>query len=373
MKYLSVLLLMIAAAASLTVAAQSNDKKIADQRKKIAELERQIAEEQKKIKTIGNDKSKAQERIRSLSRQIQARNDLLDANERQSRLLQAEVDRTDSAATALSSRLERLRGQYVDMIRETYRNYRNDNYISYIFSADGFLEMARRIAILREVAVKRGERIEEIRILSGEVAQQREILNRRQQSLDSVKMKINAEKNKMQSDVKSAKASVQQLTNREKQALKNKSDQERRLSIARDELQKLTKGNKVGESFSKSSKINLPVEGGTRGRIVAGVCEIFGKRGARVNSVYDGKVVAIKSAGNNRYEVYIAHGERVSSYSNLSEVSVAKNQTVKRDQQILTIGSWVNPLKSEPEYKILFQLISPSGNETFSLEKMFSK
>lgn len=364
--------LILVLAVSSTAVAQ-NSKQIDDQRKKIADLERKIAEEDRNIKKIKSDKSSAQQRVISLSKQIQRRNDLLDANERQSRLLQHEVDRTDSTANALTAQLAERRGKYAAMVRESYRNYRNDNYMYYILTSGGFREMAHRIALLREVAVRRGESIAEIKSLTDEVAVQQAELAKRQAELDSVKRRITDEKSRIQKDVNSAQASVKQLNSREKQALKNRSEQERRLSLARDELQKLTKGNTVGNSFSRTSKIDLPVEGGTRGRIIGGVCEIMGKRNARVTSVYDGKVIAVKAAGNNRYEVYVAHGERVSSYSNLSEVTVKLNQTVKRNQQIGVIGSWVNPLKSEPEYKILFQLQSPSSNETYSLEKMFGK
>lgn len=361
--------MLFAATAGATA---QNDKKIADQRKVIADLERQIANEEKNISKLKNDKSSNEEKIRRLSRQIENRNDLLQANEQQSRLLQSDVNRADSAARSLSAQLDDRKARYEEMVRESYRNYRNDNYISYIFSADGFTDMARRIAVVREVAVRRGQRIDEIRTLSAKVADERAELARRQSSLDSVKRKINSEKAKMQKDVKTAQTAVKQLTTREKQALQKKTESQRKLSLAREELARLTKGNKVGESFSKKSKIDLPVEGGTRGKIAGDVCEIFGKPNAKVNSVYDGKVIAIKATGN-RYEVYIAHGERVSSYSNLASVTVKQNQTVSRNQQIGTIGSWVNPLKSEPEYKILFQLQSPTGNESYSLATMFGK
>lgn len=362
---------MISILASAAASAQ-NDKKIEAQRKVIADLERKVAAEEKNISKLKNDRSSAQERVNRLSRQIEARNDLLQANEQQSRLLQNDVDRANFKADSLARLLEHQRRNYAEMVRESYRNYRNDNYISFIFSSDGFLDMARRIALLREVAAKRTSQIENIRVTAGKVELHRAELARQKASLDSVKRKINNEKAKMQQDVKNAKSAVQQLSSREKQAIKQKAEKERQLSLARNELQKLIKGNKVGNSFSKASKIDLPVEGGSRGKIVNGVCEINGKPNAAVKSVYDGKVVAVKPAGN-RYEVYIAHGERVSSYSNLSAVTVKVNQTVKRNERIGTIGSWVNPLKSEPEYKILFQLQSPNSNESFNLAAMFGK
>lgn len=348
-----------------------NSKQIEAQRKKIAEIERQIANEEKNISKLNRDKTAKEENIRRLTRQIENRNDLLLANERQAQLLQTEIDSTDRRAGELSVQLAASRERYAEMIRESYRNYRNDNYMSFIFSSGSFSEMARRIAIVREIAVARSERIENIRVLAAELAEQQASLALRKSSLDSVRNKISSERVKLQSDIRSASAAVKKLTTREKEALKKKSEQERRLTIAKDELAKLTKGNTAGKDFSSKSKIDLPVTGGRRGRIAGDVCEIFGKPNAEVKSVYAGKVIAIKS-NNNRYDVYIAHGEEsVSSYSNLSEVSVKLNQTVQKNQRIGRIGSWVNPLKSEPEYKILFQLQSATGKRSYSLSTMF--
>ena len=354
------------------LSAQDDKAKIDAQKRTIAELEKKIKAEEQNIARLKNDAKAKQERIRSLSRQIASRKELLDANEQRQQQLQGELSRADSTVTAVSSRLETARTRYAEMVRESYRNYRNDNYLSYLLSASGLPDLARRIALLREVAAARAGSIAEIRTLEQSLVEQRDILARRSAALDSVRMSIRAESTKLQRDIDSAQSEVRKLNAREKQALRNKSDQEQKLSLARKELQRLTKGNKVGGSFTRNSKIDIPVAGGRIGRIIGDVCEIFGSRNAAVNSVYDGKVIAIRTS-NGHKEVYIAHGERVTSYSNLADVSVSEGQTVKRNQRIGTIGSWVNPLKSEPEYKILFQIQSPSNNERYSLKSMFSK
>lgn len=351
-------------------AAQNNAAKIAEQKRTIANLEKQIKEEERNLSRLKNDKSTAQERIRRLTKQIASRKDLLDANERSSRELQRELSSTDSTVQAVQRQLGERKAQYVEMVRETYRNYRHDSYLSFLLSSESLLDMARRLAMLREVSAARARRIAEVEELESSLLEQRSLLARRSAALDSVRMKIRSENDRMQRDIASAQTAVKQLSAKEKQALKNKSEREQRLKVARSELQRLSQGNTVGNTFSKKSKIDIPVSGGSVRRIVGDVCEVVGRRGARVNTVWDGKVIAVRRA-DNRYEVYIAHGERVSSYSNLSEVSVSKGQTVKRNQQIGIIGSWVNPLSSEPEYKILFQVQSPSGKEEFSLKTMF--
>ena len=50
----------------------------------------------------------------------------------------------------LSAKLERDRAQYGEMVREAYRNYKHNNYLTYIFSSRDFTDVARKITALRE-------------------------------------------------------------------------------------------------------------------------------------------------------------------------------------------------------------------------------
>lgn len=82
--------------------------------------------------------------MRRLARQIDSRNQLLDETEKQARLLRGEIARTDSVAGNLSAKLERDRAQYGEMVREAYRNYKHNNYLTYIFSSRDFTDVARQ-------------------------------------------------------------------------------------------------------------------------------------------------------------------------------------------------------------------------------------
>lgn len=361
--------------AAPTAAAQQNDKKIAAQRRIIADLEKKIAAEERRIANLKNDKASTQERVQLLTRQIETRNDLLNANERQSQLLKGEINRADSTASRLSTKLEAAKAQYAEMVRESYRNYRHNNYLSYIFSSGDFLDVARRITVLREVAIRRGEKIEEIRFLSMQVAEQLDILSRRQASLDSVKRNLNAQKERLQRDARSAKTTVSKLSKQEKQALQTKIENERRLSAAINELRKLTKGNKAGASFSnRTSNLSLPVVGGTVRKYKGNMAEIIGRKDAAVISVYEGKILDIKrNKINNKYDVYIAHGEYISSYANLSDVCVTKGDKVSKNRKIGTIGSSVNLATMEMEYKLVFGIYAPTPDITLKASDCFRK
>ena len=139
---------------TLTAAAQT-DRRIEEQKRVIAALEKRIATEEQEISKIQKGRTATEERVRRLACQIDSRNQLLDETEKQARLLRGEIARTDSVAGNLSAKLERDRAQYGEMVREAYRNYKHNNYLTYIFSSRDFAEGHRTIRVYtREKAIE---------------------------------------------------------------------------------------------------------------------------------------------------------------------------------------------------------------------------
>lgn len=354
---------------------QSADSKIAAQKRLIADLEKQIAREEQEISKLKKGRASAEEKVRRLARQIDSRNRLLDETQRDARTLEGEVGRADSTARSLSASLDRHRSRYAEMVREAYRNYRHNNYLTYLFSSQDFRQMARRIANLREAAAVREREMMRIDSLAGEVAVQRALLDRRQRALDSVQRSLTAQKSRLQRDVQTARTNIRQLSAKEKATLKQKIAQEQKLNVAIDQLRKLSRGNKTGASFSaKTSNLRLPVVGGRVKRYKGNMAEIAGPKGADVISIYEGKVVDIKrNRITNKYDVYVAHGEYISSYANLNSVCVARDAAVARNQPIGTIGSSVDVTTMEPEYKMVFGIYAPSPKVQLRAEDCFKK
>ena len=142
-----------------SLAAQNTDQQIAAQKRLIADLEKQIAREEQEISKLKKGRASAEETVRRLARQIDSRNQLLDVTERDARKLEVEVARTDSVARGLSASLDAHKRRYAEMVREAYRNYKHNNYLTYLFSSSDFNQVARRITNLREVAAMRERQI----------------------------------------------------------------------------------------------------------------------------------------------------------------------------------------------------------------------
>ncbi|MBQ1958221.1 MAG: M23 family metallopeptidase, partial [Alistipes sp.] len=93
-----------------------------------------------------------------------------------------------------------------------------------------------------------------------------------------------------------------------------------------------------------------------------------------VRTIYDGKVVEIKrNRINGKYDVFVAHGEYITSYANMDEVSVEKGQKVAKNSRIGEVGSSVNVTTMESEYKLVFGIYSPNPKETMRAADCFKK
>ncbi len=369
---LMLLLLVLTQPAAL---GQNSSQRIEEQKEAIKQLERQIAEREREINSLKQDRSSEERRARALARQIEDRNDLLEASMAEERTIVKEVEGLDSEVSNLHASLLLSKRRYAEMVREAYRNYHQNNYLTYIFSAKSFSDVARRIANLREVAALRERQIERIDSLEQMVISQLEVLALRKMSLDSVQSSVTSQRERLERDARAAKASINKLSKREKEALRRKQQEEQELDRAIAELRKLTKGNKEGAGFSTStSNLNLPVIGGRVKKYKGNMAEISGEYGAKVITIYDGKIVDVKrNRITNKYDVYVAHGEYITSYANLQSVVVEKNQVVKRNQQLGVIGSSVDISTMQNSYKIVFGIYPPDPKKKMLASDCFKK
>lgn len=371
------LLMALLAALPLFAVAQSAEEKarIAEQRRLVEQLEKEVEASEKALSAIKKDKSTAQQRVKSITRQINSRNQLLTRTEREIGSIERNITLNDSLIAQTDHQIIMERERYAEMVREAHRNYKQNNYITYLLASKSFTDAARRIANIRAMATLRAERLHRIDSLAVALNTQQEELTQRRHSLDSVRGKAEAQRKKLQGDVRSAEQAMKQLTSREQKALREQMENEERLDAAIDALRRLTKGNTEGASFSRStSNLNLPVVGGRVKEYKGNMAVVTGVKGAAVRSIYDGKVVEVRrNRISGKYDVFVAHGEYITSYAGLDNVTVAKDAKVAKNGTIGTIGASVNLTSMQPEYRIVFGIYSPNPKETMRAADCFKK
>ena len=371
-------LTLLAAVPQLALAQKQTDEekaRIAEQRRIVEQLEKELEEDEKKLNSIKKDKSTAQQRVRSITKQINSRNQLLNRTEREITSIEKSIAQNDELLRQTQQKYTTEREQYAEMVREAYRNYKQNNYITYILASESFTDAARRIANIRAIAVLREERLHRMDSLSKSVEEQQSSLAERRRTLDDVQRKAEAQRKKLQGDVSSAQKAMNQLTKREQAALKEKMESEERLDAAIDALRKLTKGNSVGASFSRNtSNLNLPVVGGRVREYKGNMAEIVGEKGADVRSIYEGKVVEVRrNRITGKYDVFVAHGEYITSYANLDNVVVRKDQKIAKNGTLGEVGASVNLSTMKTEYKMVFGIYSPNPKEIMRAANCFKK
>ncbi|MBQ9138777.1 MAG: peptidoglycan DD-metalloendopeptidase family protein [Alistipes sp.] len=342
-------------------------------RKTIDNLEASIEQEERELAKLKKGKASKQKLVNSLARQIEKRNALIAARDKQIKQLNSEIATAERRVGELSVDLAALENSCAQMAREAYRNYRHSNTLAFIFSSSSTLEFAHRIASLRAATTMRREQIANLTATRENVEQERKNLAAKREEVAVAKRKLDRQRAKMREERDLAKATIRQMTSKEKKVQASMAEHEKRLNNAITELRKITKGNTSGGSFSTTTTgLKLPVAAGRVVRYNANTAEIVGSKGASITSIYEGKVVRIsRNKINNKYDVYIAHGEYISSYANLSEVCVKKDEQVLKNQKIGTIASMVNPATMDVEYKILFAIHAPSPKVTMKASNLF--
>ncbi len=344
-----------------------------EQRRIIAELEASIAKEEKQLARLKKNKASQQKLVNSLIRQIEKRNALINATDRQIKELNKEISASSARIKELSGQHSTLAGACGEMVRTAYRNYRFNNTLTYLLSASSAAEFAARLAALRNATEYRHGQMKNIVSVREDVQREREALDAKRAEAAAAKKRLDRERERLRRDRNEAKKVRDKMTRQEKSVQQSVAEQEKKLDAAIRELRALTKGNKSGSGFSTTtSGLRLPVAGGRVVRYNGNMVEIVGKKGAAVTSIYEGKVMKIsRNKINNKYDVYVAHGEYISSYANLASVSVKQGQQVTRNQTLGEVASMVNPTSMEVEYKIVFGIYAPSPSIKMQASSLF--
>ena len=360
---------------SISLSATAQTKAIEQQRVVIANLERRIANEERELAKLKKNKASKEQQVASLTKQIEHRSALISETTRQIKRLTEEVAASERRLKNLSGEQIKLEANVQELARVAYRNYRYQNHLAYIFASKSFTDMARRIAMLRGATEYRFRQIEEIISIQKDVQAEREALSKRREELSATKRRLDSQRKKLRSDMSDAKKAISTMSSKQQSVLRSKMEHEEKLNAAIVQLRKLIKGNKAGASFSaKTTALSIPVAAGRVKRYKGNMAEFIGKEGAAVTSIYEGKVIDIKrNKVNNKYDIYIAHGEYITSYANLSAVSVTKGTIVQRGQRIGTIGAAVNIVTMEMEYKIVFGVYGPSPEVVILAANLFKK
>lgn len=381
---------------------------VSAQTKKQKELEEKREQIQKEIREINNllFKSKKEEKsvleqVESLEHRIQATENLIRVTNQQANLLTREINNNTRRISDLREELEELKVDYAELIQRSYKSKSEQNRVMFLLSSDNFLQTYKRVQYMKQYAnhrKKQGETIQEKTIelqelnkKLGEQKKEKDALVAENRLAASRLQKEREEQNKLIASLKKQESQyVSQVKKREQEAAEIEKQIEAliRQAIAeanRRAAEEAAKSGKKLETKGSSTSFALTAEAkalatsfaNNKGKlpwpVARGIVtkrpgtrrhpqfpnvtvrnsgvEITTEKDAKARAVFEGTVLQIQQYKGGALAVHVNHGNYITIYSNLANVSVKKGDKVTTKQELGTI--YTSPLVNKTILKFM--------------------
>lgn len=312
-------------------------------------------------------------RLAVLERQIKLQDNLINNITGEIGYLDKSIEQNSKRIDSLSIQLQTVKMKYAAMIRYAHRNQDNNNQLLFLLSSQDFNQAYKRFIYLRQYADYRRKQAERITEFKNSISNQLLEFNKRKGEKQNLlvskvnQTKIIEQQKKQQNDVYSE---LQQKEKDLRKKLENQRKAELRLQqeierVIADEAKKttrksskepglaLTPAEKVlsGDFSNNQGKFPWPVQ---RGLITSHFGEhphavlkyvvvrnsgidITTQPNSKARAIFKGEVTKVVSIPGGNIAVIIRHGNYLTVYSNLSDVSVKAGQKVEIKEDIGTI------------------------------------
>ncbi|MCH2193839.1 peptidoglycan DD-metalloendopeptidase family protein [Kordia sp.] len=382
---ITVVLLLLVSTASM---AQDKKKELEAKRqrlqKEIQLINKLIRKNTSKTKFIVED-------VQSLNHKIRVKRDLIKVMNRQTNLLTSQINNNIKKIAQLRDDLTKLKADYAEMIRKTYKSRSEQSRLMFLLSSESFLQAYKRVQYMKQYTDYRKKQGEAIVIRTKELQE----LNKTYSGQKKEKEVLITENRKVQKELeKEKKVQNEMLTSLRKD--KNKyAAQVRKKQQQADEIDRqidkiirdaIASSNKkagktttsktyaltpeakaIGNSFAANKGKHIwPVAEGTkvRGygnyrdvvnpnvtRVSNGVI-IATNQGEIVRAVYKGEITRIFTTKKGVKCVLIRHGSYFTTYFGLKSVSVKTGDKVSTKQQIGTMFTNESTGKTELKFTV---------------------
>jgi len=393
-------ILILVTAILLPVLTYSQESKEKLQKSK-KQLEEDIKYTAKLLEETHKTKQNSLNKVILLNKQIEKRQQLITTISGEVDQIDGQMEVQQKHITSLAGELKKMKNEYARMIYYAYKNLNSYNRLLFIFSAEDFNQAYRRLLYYQQYSAYRRTQAELIRDAQMNLNhKQKELEETKSQKLTLARSK-ESEKGQLTQEKEEKDKAVQQLSQKEKELEATLREKQKSAAKLEREIEKLisseiraaaerakktdsrdakTKMKSVSteilltheeqalsSSFaSNRGKLPWPSERGIiTGRfgehphpvlkyvkVKNNGVDITTEKGALVRSVFNGKVSRVMSFPNLNKVVIVRHGEYLTVYSNLEEVSVKDGQTVTTKQPIGKIHTNAEDSKTDLHFEI---------------------
>ncbi len=341
--------------------------------KKRKEALKDIENTQSILNEVSKNKNSSVERLKLIDKQISSRTSLLTNLSTEIESKDKEISEQQVLIFSIENDIKVIRSLYAKLIFIAYKKHRKGNYITYILSADNIGQAYKRLMYIRQYSYFRRKQlatIEEIRSNLNIRKRELEISKTTKQGLLKEKekeiVKLDSEKKTKDEEYKQLVKKEGQLKRElaEKTKIANKLQKEiealikMELAKKKTEVPKAREENRVLTGNFKENRGRLPWPtdkgiiinpfGEQNHPVLKGVVvqnngvDISTQSNAKVYSVFEGEVKRVFSFLGANYTVIVRHGEYLTLYQNLANVSVKVGDRIKSRQEIGSLFSESN-------------------------------
>jgi septal ring factor EnvC (AmiA/AmiB activator) len=375
--------------------------------KKRSNLEKEIEQTGKELEKTNQIKSGSINQLSTLNKQIRNRTELIGVINSEINTLDDQIGESNSNISELQKKMNLLRKEYASTLRYAYRNRSSYDMMTFLFSSADFNQAYKRMLFLRQYTeFREKQRTEIVRtqaVLTGKVQElegrktsKEKLLTRKEkekktlttdkQMQEQIVSNMTRREKKLRSELKDKQKAAEKLNRaiealikKEMEAARKKAELASRASKkkgAKPDTKKVTDTSvftstpelqKLSSSFANNKgKLPWPVEQG----IITGYygrhqhplwkdvytnnngIDISTSKNASARSIFQGKVSSIVSIPGAGRAVIIRHGDFLTVYSNLDEVSVKSGDEITTRQRIGSVITDGEEQKTEIHFEI---------------------
>jgi murein hydrolase activator len=366
---------------------------LAQKQKSKAQLEKEKKENLNRINEANRilQQTKVQKeasigQLNVIQEKIAVQKGVINTISREIQLLESGVKETEGIVGELQSDLDNLKEEYATMVYAASKTANSYNKLMFVFAADSFNQMVRRLRYLQQYSEARKKQVEQInKVQSALTGQLRMLESQRQEKRSLLDKQMQENKNLF--SLRSQQDNMIQKLSKQEETLKKEVAQRQQAikkldnliaDIVREEMARAARAaREEGRATSGSvNKITLTPEAalisssfaGNKGRLAwpvdrGFISQKFGRhnhpvlkgvvvenrgidiqtsQGEPARAIFEGKVLTVASVPGMNNIVMVQHGEYFAVYAKLRTVSVTEGQTVKPKDAIGTVYTDAN-------------------------------
>jgi septal ring factor EnvC (AmiA/AmiB activator) len=343
-------------------------------------LQKEIQQINRLLFAEKKEKGTVLEQMNALDKKISVRQQLIRVTNEQSNLLNRQLNANIRNITKLRNELKTLKDDYALMIQKSYQNKSQQSRLMFLLSSESFFQGFKRLQYMKQYTQYRKEQGEQIVSKTDELKKLNIELSVQQKEKDKLIAENTLAKKELQKEKSTQNellATIKQNESKYASTIKKKEKEARKIDQQIENLIKsaIASANKATKKTSntKSSSTNntkfiltpeakvlagkfssnkgrliWPVEKGIKSigfgvyndAVYPGIKHqnngviIATEEGVNARAIFEGEVIAVISVPGGNKGVQIKHGNFISTYYNLTSVSVKKGDKVKTKESL---------------------------------------